>query len=133
MPAATLRTTGASAAGISMAETSSRRPDYERSDVSPRLVGLLAAGLAIFLIVTPYLLRAIYPVAMFATAIPPSQSPAPRLQVDPAAELETFRRAEDARLSSYGWIDRQQGIVQLPIGRAIELTAERGLAGWTKP
>ena len=35
--------------------------DYERSDVDPRLVGLLAAGAAVFLIAVPFLLAAIYP------------------------------------------------------------------------
>ncbi len=53
--------------------------------------------------------------------------PEPRLQVEPRAELEVFQ-AEQARwLSTYGWIDRDAGIVRLPIERAMELTVERGL------
>jgi hypothetical protein len=30
-------------------------------------------------------------------------------------------------LQSYGWIDQQKGVVRIPIERAMELTAERGL------
>ncbi len=30
-------------------------------------------------------------------------------------------------LKSYGWIDRDKGVVRIPIDRAIEILAERGL------
>ena len=60
------------------------------------------------------------------------QPPAPRLQIDPHADLAALRAPKHARLSSYGWIDRPSGIVRLPIERAMQLTAERGLAGWPK-
>jgi DNA-binding GntR family transcriptional regulator len=35
--------------------------------------------------------------------------------------------AETAILHSYGWVDRDAGIVRIPIERAIEILAERGL------
>jgi len=35
---------------------------------------------------------------------------------------------EDARLSSYGWVDKNTGIVHVPIDRAIDLIAQRGIA-----
>ncbi len=38
--------------------------------------------------------------------------------------LRDHREREQAELSAYGWIDRQQGIVRLPIERAMELTVE---------
>ena len=53
--------------------------------------------------------------------------PAPRLQVDPAAELIHMRREEAQRLATYGWIDEERRVVHLPIDRAIEILAERGL------
>ena len=53
--------------------------------------------------------------------------PAPRLQVDPQLDLFQKRAQEDAVLNSYGWVDRSNGTVRIPIDRAIELTAERGL------
>jgi hypothetical protein len=43
--------------------------------------------------------------------------------------------ADDAgrRLSSYGWVDREAGIVRIPIDRAMDLLAERGLPARAGP
>lgn len=38
-----------------------------------------------------------------------------------------FQRKQNEALTSYGWVDRQAGIVHIPIERAIELTLEKGL------
>ena len=53
--------------------------------------------------------------------------PEPRLQAQPSAELIQLRHEEDETLRSYKWIDQQQGVVQIPIERAIDLLSERGL------
>ncbi|MGE3241828.1 MAG: hypothetical protein AB7G28_02695 [Pirellulales bacterium] len=53
--------------------------------------------------------------------------PEPRLQAQPSAELIQLRREEDDTLRTYKWIDQTQGIVQIPIERAIDLLSERGL------
>ena len=58
------------------------------------------------------------------TREPPS---GPRLQVAPALDLSVIRAEEDARLSSYGWVDREEGLVWIPIDRAMDILAERGL------
>lgn len=50
--------------------------------------------------------------------------PPPRLQIDEAADLATYRRRETALLNSYGWIDRERGAVRLPIERAMELVVQ---------
>ena len=47
--------------------------------------------------------------------------PTPREQPDPLVDLETLRAREDAQLNSYGWVDRNAGVVRIPIDRAIEL------------
>ena len=54
-------------------------------------------------------------------------TPEPRLSVEPGEELKSLRSEEDAMLKSYGWIDRDKGVVHIPIDRAIEILAERGL------
>ncbi len=60
---------------------------------------------------------------------PPSASSlkAPALQVDPVSDMEAMDARETQWLSSYGWVDKDAGIVRIPIDRAIELTAEQGL------
>jgi len=53
--------------------------------------------------------------------------PEPRLQVAPQADLAELRAAEEQTLHSYGWIDREKNLVRIPIDRAMEIIAERGL------
>lgn len=58
---------------------------------------------------------------------PRANLPEPKLQVRPRDDLKALRAEEDALLDHYGWVDRKSGVVRIPIERAIELTAERGL------
>jgi hypothetical protein len=107
---------------------------YERSDVSGSLLASLAGGLGLFLLVTPFLFVLIYPDALHQARVgPPPDYPAPRLQVDPPADLAALRAAEAAQLAQYGWEDRAAGVVRIPLSRAMALTAERGLPDWRKP
>jgi hypothetical protein len=53
--------------------------------------------------------------------------PQPRLQVSPPLDLEKLREIEERELTTYGWVDREKKIVRIPIERAIEILAERGL------
>lgn len=40
-------------------------------------------------------------------------------------ELGQLRADQQAKLNSYGWIDRQKGVVSIPIDRAMELELKR--------
>jgi hypothetical protein len=53
--------------------------------------------------------------------------PAPRLEIASGAELQELRAHEEALLDSYGWVDRDAGLVRIPIERAIELIGQQGL------
>jgi hypothetical protein len=53
--------------------------------------------------------------------------PEPRLQQEPAAEIASFRAAEERRLHGYGWVDKEKGVVHIPIEEAMRLAIERGL------
>jgi hypothetical protein len=55
------------------------------------------------------------------------QPPGPRLQSDPAQEMEAMRRADEETLRSYAWIDRGAGIARIPIDRAIDIVSRTGL------
>jgi hypothetical protein len=41
------------------------------------------------------------------------------------AALQELREKEARQTTAYGWIDQKAGVVQLPIERAMELTAEK--------
>ena len=53
--------------------------------------------------------------------------PQPRLETNETREINTFRLQEEQTLHSYGWVDQQAGVVRIPIDRAMELLAQRGL------
>ena len=53
--------------------------------------------------------------------------PEPRLQTDPRDDLRHLRENEDQVLDSYGWVDRNAGVVRIPIADAMRLIVERGL------
>jgi hypothetical protein len=118
-----------------MDEPSGKAVGYETSDAEPRLIAWLAAGVVACLVISPVALRLLYPDAVNRAVVLDriSDIPRPRLQVDPNGDFAAFRRAEEARLSSYGWISRERRVVRLPIIRAMALTLERGLPGWQKP
>ncbi len=53
--------------------------------------------------------------------------PQPRLQTDDVRDLQMLRDQEDLQLDNYMWLDKNAGKVVIPIDRAIDLIAERGL------
>jgi hypothetical protein len=53
--------------------------------------------------------------------------PNPRLQKNDVKDMREQIEAEENLLERYSWVDESAGTVRIPIERAIELTAERGL------
>ena len=51
------------------------------------------------------------------------EPPEPRLQVAPAGDWDALKATQEAGLNRYGWIDREAGIAQIPIDRAMALLA----------
>jgi hypothetical protein len=53
--------------------------------------------------------------------------PSPRLQTQPFKDVYLLKQNQNERLDSYGWVNKESGVVHIPIDRAIELTLEHGL------
>jgi hypothetical protein len=107
--------------------------DYERSDIEGTDIAWLAAGLALFVTITPLLMPFVFPQSMHhrtPSAPPALSSDAPRLETTPREDLQRFDRAEAGLTNNYGWTDRNHGVVRIPVKRAMDLLAQRGLAGW---
>lgn len=62
-----------------------------------------------------------------AAGRPRALPPPPRLQHEPFQDVKSLRQEEVRLLHEYDWIDRAGGTVRIPIGRAMEVLAERGL------
>jgi hypothetical protein len=109
---------------------------HEASDVDVRSLAYFGGVLFLVLVLTLISMRWVFfhyaksqqlgpPPTPFENAR--TLPPAPRLQVEPRLELEHYRQAQQQMLTSYGWVDRPNGIVRIPIDRAITLLLERGL------
>ena len=110
---------------------------HEHSDISARPIVLAGIGLALALVVVAGVSLGLYDLfaARAARLSPPPNPlaaaegqrlpPEPRLQVHPVKDLRELREAESNLLDHYGWIDKNAGIVRIPVARAIDLLAAR--------
>ncbi|MEZ0167417.1 hypothetical protein [Microvirga sp. TS319] len=61
-----------------------------------------------------------------AAFTPPRSFAAPRLQSDPSADLAHFQADQQRKLNGYAFVDRDQGLIRIPIDRAMNLITARG-------
>ena len=118
---------------------------YETRDVKLRPLAVFVAGLAVVFMVT-YLVvfvlirlftgqaaredAQVAPSSVSRPAPTPGEErlpPEPRIQANPAADMDTLRQQEDAVLTTYGWVDRPAGVVRIPIDVAMKQVLEEGL------
>ncbi|MDR3402361.1 MAG: hypothetical protein P4L99_07665 [Chthoniobacter sp.] len=109
---------------------------YERRDFNARTISFYALGLVIVCVVSAVAIWLFekelnrffgYPGHASWTSSPVMIAPPPRLQTDPARELAAMRAEEDAILQNYGWVDRSNGVIRIPIDVAMQRLLERGL------
>jgi hypothetical protein len=110
---------------------------HELRDLNPNHIALFGAALAAIIIIVllaAYALFHYFYLGESRARPRPSPlsfgtepTPEPRLSVDPGAELSSMRAEEDEVLKNYGWIDRERGIVRIPIDRAMAILARKGL------
>ena len=119
---------------------------HELHDVNPIVITRFGIGLTIIMIATLFVVWGLFSWFVkeeggrYAAAPPLSTTatsgvrvpPQPRLQNTPRIDLRDIRAAEDQALGTYGWVDQAQGIVRLPVDRAMEIIAQRGLAARTQ-
>lgn len=107
--------------------------DFERSDWPIGIVGLVLLGIVLVLVAAPLVLIAVFPRAVSdVDRHLEVELPAPRLQIDAAAALATFTAAEQRKLDTYYWIDKQKGIVHVPIRQAMRKLAAQGIDGFPR-
>jgi hypothetical protein len=64
-----------------------------------------------------------YPLAVNAE---PRLPPAPRLQQFPRTEMYELRRDQEAKLNTYGWVNKDAGTVHIPIAEAMQKVLQNG-------
>jgi hypothetical protein len=112
---------------------------HETSDINIRGVFAFGIGLVIAAALIHFMIWLLFmyfngresakTVAQFPLAVGQGDRlpPEPRLQTNPREDLRELRASEDAILNGYGWVDKNNGVVHIPIGEAMKLTLQRGL------
>jgi hypothetical protein len=112
---------------------------HETSDVNIRGIfafggGLIITALFIYFVVWvlfQYLnsreIARVPPVYPLAAAQENRLPPEPRLQTNPRQDLRDLRAQEEQVLNGYGWVDKNAGVVRIPIEEAMKLMVQRGL------
>jgi hypothetical protein len=123
--------------------------EFEQEDLGARPILMFLAALVVGCLLVALLLRGMYryldayenrhepvqnPLAQQGRADPRlvgpenvAKFPQPRLESNETVEIDQFRLQEEQALNSYGWVDEGAGVVRIPIDRAMELIAQRGL------
>jgi hypothetical protein len=52
--------------------------------------------------------------------------PHPQLQTNPPNDLQNYLRAKNQELITYGWLDRKNGVVHIPVEQAMDLYLRQG-------
>jgi hypothetical protein len=131
---------------MSMATKHPQSPDapvepgagYERRDANIAALLQFAFWLAVLLAVTLVGMKWTFDYFKRTEALGPPPSPlvkpdarvlppSPRLQAQPHLELKDYCEAQQAKVNTYSWVDRQSGVVRIPVDRAMDLVLTRGL------
>lgn len=125
------------------------RPEFESEDWSPKAVYGFLAGLGLMCVLAYFIIWGVYgyldayqknhqpaqnPLVTASSAdtrkvtpVEVDNFPQPRLETDERGQIYKFRMDEEQKLHSYGWVDQNAGVMRIPIDRAMELIAARGL------
>lgn len=123
--------------------------EFEREDLGARPILIFLVGLVIGCVLVALVLKGLYgylnayenrhqsvqsPLVQQTTAdtrtVEPgdiAKFPQPQLENNETIDIDKFRLREAQTLNSYGWVDQDAGVVRIPIDRAMELVAQRGL------
>ena len=123
--------------------------EFEREDLAPTPIFIFLITLTAICVLVYFVLRGMYSyLDSYESRHQPPQSPLapqtradtravtpdditkfpqPRLETKETMEIDDFRLQEEKTLNSYGWVDQQAGVVHIPIDRAMQLLAQRGL------
>ena len=118
-------------------ESGSEARGYEQSDASAGPLAKAALSLAVSLVCIFVGIIVLFKVFNYVQPLLFDQEPhpmaqtrqtatGPRLQLDPPQQKIDMLATENLVLTTYDWVDREQGLVRIPIDRAIVILAEQG-------
>jgi hypothetical protein len=105
-------------------------PGHESTDASLRLIGILAASLALGIATVFLVSYGIFAAGRGARPLAPALGRPAAFQNGPDERTSTEQAWQEIdaqtrrNLDTYGWVDRPAGVVRIPIGRAMDLLAQ---------
>ncbi len=102
----------------------------ETQDVTIALALKLAGGAAAMIAACALLIVWLAPDSLHPRRLALPAVAAPVLQISPRADMARFRAEEQAEMTSYGWVDRERGVVRIPIEQAMSKVVRDGISGW---
>lgn len=104
-----------------------RHDRLEPGGVATWKVAAFAAAFWALMAISVGVLYAIFSAIAPAERTPPSkQFPPPRLQAQPAKDLNALIDQQWKELNTYRWVNAERTLITIPIGRAMEIIASRG-------
>jgi hypothetical protein len=111
---------------------------YEVEDANVRQLVLAGVGLAVGTAIACFAMYFLFNMLKQSGARAQEQTlnpmsgprtfpPEPRLQVKPWEEIQNLRVKENQVLNTYGWTNKGAGMVRIPIDKAMDIVAQRGL------
>jgi len=107
---------------------------FESNDINATAVFFTGIGVLIVMWLVVVLMMPLFShfksergIGPVATEFPARLPPEPRVQPNPRGDLQEFRAREISDLNSYNWVDRKKQVISIPIDRAIQLLAQRGV------
>jgi len=116
---------------------SSTELGYEIRDLTPKPVIWSLGIIAVFILLSVFgvlwsfsMLNAIHPLTDTKPSSVAEQRPLPplpHLQANPQLDLKKYLEESKQHMNSYGWMNKEEGIVHVAIEYAMKVTLERGL------
>jgi hypothetical protein len=109
---------------------------FEVADASIRQVVLAGVGLAAATVIACFAMYFLFNMlkqsggpaqAVNPMAPPRTLPPEPRLEERPWMQHQTQLTKEDQILDTYGWTNKNAGLVRIPIDKAMDIVVQRGL------
>ena len=111
---------------------------YEHADANVRSLYQFGAVLGILIIAVMWAMVHTYNFFAKHESLGPPASPfenqrelppQPRLQPHPATDLKRYCEIEQQQLTTYGWVDQNNGLVRIPVDRAMDIVLAKGITG----
>lgn len=113
---------------------------HEHTDIEPAIAWKFASWLAVSMVISAAIVYGtfwfferqeeaaseaaqIYPLAAGQVKEPPGA----RLQTQPFKDIYLLRQSEHERLTTYEWVDKNTGVVRIPVDEAMRIMSERGM------